>query len=486
MQRFMTRLGTKLALSCLAVLGAAAPALAQEPLLVFDRALYAPSMFGNVLGTRPFVVTGPGGAGGTRTLSGIIRDNVPSDASFNSNGTTLLDNLSTGLTFQGVLIGDSDYIAKIPVVAPASPIPINEVALHTAAIQKLLAKPGETAVFNATASQARFEIATVYNIFLVYDFVSATGIIFVPNPADGGIAGRNRVSADSSPLPRDRVIFNYDFVSNARLTSDTPAMNRFVFGFEKTFLDGMASVEFRIPFASSVNSTSNDNGSYSSGHGEFGNVFLVLKALLASSDSLVVSAGLGVSLPTADDVRLQLGKGDILRVRNDAVILTPFVAALWTPSDRLFAQTWIAWGVDANGNRVETNLDGKGVTTKGRLYDPSTFQLDIQLGYWLIHPVEGSGVVRGFAPFLEWHFNQQLREQNSVTDGAFTLTPTLGQLSEIDMSTGFASQLGDAGNLMLGVTFPLADQRNRFSDWQLGIRLNYLFGPTARARVNGF
>lgn len=482
----------RLLFSLVIVLAAAASVRAQPVVVELprelqdasDRALFAPSMFGNVLGTRWFVVAGPGVGGGatTRTLSGIIRDNVPSDASFLSNGTTLLANLSTGLTFQGVLIGDSDYIAKVPVVAPATPIAINENLMHTAAIQKLLAKPGETAVFNATLSQARHEILLIYNIFLAYDFVSNQGLIFVPNPADGGLVGRNRISADSSPLPRDRVIFNYDFVSNGRLMPETPSLNRFVFGFEKTFLDGLGSIEFRVPFAATVNSTSNSDGSFGSGRAEFGNVFIVAKAMLYTSDSLVFSGGLGISIPTADDVRLQLGGPDLLKVRNDTVILTPFLASLWTPTDRFFSQTWLGFGLDTCGNPVQTNFDGKGLRTAGTLYDPTTVQVDLQFGYWLIHPIEGNG--RGLAPFVEWHFNQQLQAQNSVKDGAFTLTPGVGQLSEIDMSAGFAAQFADNANLMFGVTFPLASDRNRFSDWQLGLRMNYFFGPTARARTS--
>src|SRR5262249_15657317 len=255
------------------------------------------------------------------------------------------------------------------------------------------------------------------------------------NPADGGNVGRNRLSADSSPIPRDRVIFNYDFVSNTTLGPTTPSLNRFVFGFEKTFLDGLGSIELRIPFASTVNSASNNNGTFSTGHAELGNLFLLTKVLLSSSDTFAFSGGLAFSLPTADDTRLQLGGGDVLRIRNEAVIRTPYVGALWTPSDRVFAQTWYAVGLHLPAHTASPSLGGKGLQNKGRVSDPTTLQFDIQLGYWVIHPTEG-GFLRGLAPFVEFHLNHQLQNQNQLTDGPFALSPSVGQLTEFDLSAG--------------------------------------------------
>ena len=472
-----------------------------------DRAVIAPNMFGTVLGTRWFFATGPNlgpnfipGVDGAsiaskRTVSGILRDSLPSDASFEGViGTTQLDLLSTDLNFNGVKLTNSDYTSTIVIVAPGQKtLPIFEVPAHTAAIAAALGKPGETVVFNAAASQAQLSTSPstfpIYHIFLVYDFITnktVQAIIVVPNPADGGLAGRNRVSTDASPLPRDRFIFNYDFVSNTNLYTSTPTMNRLVFGFEKTFFDGIASVEFRVPFASTVSSTSHSDGVFGSGNGEFGNLFLVLKSLLYTDNTCVFSGGLGLSLPTADDVRLQFGGPDVLKIRNEAVILTPFIAGLWTPTDRLFSQTWLGFSFDTNGNPAQTDLDGAGLKTKGRLYDPSTVQVDWQLGFWLVHPATSTGTLRGLAPFVELHYNQELQPQNVVTDGIFTIASGFGQLSEFNASTGFAAQLGENVNLMLGATFPLTGAEDRFIDWQVGLRLNYFFGPTGRARINAF
>ncbi len=185
-------------------------------------------------------------------------------------------------------------------------------------------------------------------------------------------------------------------------------------------------------------------------------------------------------------MRLQFGGPDVLKIRNEAVILTPFIAGLWTPTDRLFSQTWLGFSFDTNGNPAQTDLDGAGLKTKGRLYDPSTVQVDWQLGFWLVHPATSTGTLRGLAPFVELHYNQELQPQNVVTDGIFTIASGFGQLSEFNASTGFAAQLGENVNLMLGATFPLTGAEDRFIDWQVGLRLNYFFGPTGRARINAF
>ena len=480
------------------------PPTGSEMPYVSDRAVIAPNMFGAVLGTRWFVASGPGFAGGTfggpnsstvtttRTLSGYLRDSVPSNAAFLPVFPTTLGVLSSDLNYMGVALTPVDYTSKVSLVGfPTSPS-VNEVAAHTAAIQAGLAKPGETAQFNSASHAERIFIGgetTAYQIFLVYDFISQKTlqtIVIVPNPADGGLAGRNRVSTDSSPVPRDRLIFNYDFVSNTNLYPTTPTMNRFVLGFEKTFFNGLASVEFRAPFASTVSSTSHEDGIFGSGHGEFGNLFVILKSLLWTSDTWVFSGGMGISIPTADDVRLNFGGPDVLKIRNEAVILTPFVAALWTPSDRLFAQTWLGFGFDTNGNPAQIDVDGAGLRTAGKLYDPTTIQVDLQLGYWLIHPSERRGTLRGLAPFVEFHYNQQTQAQNSVTQDSFLITSGFGQLSEFNLTTGFAAQFGANTNLMIGATFPMSNEENRFSDWQIGLRLNYFFGPTGRARINAF
>src|SRR5262249_50623949 len=159
------------------------------------------------------------------------------------------------------------------------------------------------------------------------------------NPAGGGAVGLTKIFDDNSPLPRDRVIFNYDFFSRAPLTTSGVDVNRFSPGFEKTFLDRRASVEVRVPFAATLSSDVPADGLTNTGRQELGDVHLTFKGLLYRGDALHVAAGLGVDLPTADDTRLLASDGtSLIHISNDAVLLTPYVAYLLTPGDRLFFQ----------------------------------------------------------------------------------------------------------------------------------------------------
>jgi hypothetical protein len=62
---------------------------------------------------------------------------------------------------------------------------------------------------------------------------------------------RFKVAENVSPIPRDRILFNYNHFHNS-LTDINGAsrdLDRFTFGFEKTFLHGRASIETRLPLA---------------------------------------------------------------------------------------------------------------------------------------------------------------------------------------------------------------------------------------------
>ncbi len=99
-----------------------------------------------------------------------------------------------------------------------------------------------------------------------------------------------------------------------------------------------------------------------------------------------------MALPTADDVNVSvLGGTPLVKIHDDAVILTPFVALLLTPSDRFFFQSWLQVGFDPNGNEVDANPDlTSGLSRFGQLKDQDLLQIDAQVGYWLYRSEERS------------------------------------------------------------------------------------------------
>src|SRR5207249_12286839 len=127
-------------------------------------------------------------------------------------------------------------------------------------------------------------------------------------------------------------------------------LRRYAPGFEKTFFDRNASIEFRFPFASTMSSDINVGSIGSSTRTQFGNMDITLNGLLYGTERLYVASGLSLTLPTGDDVRVSMSDGtNLIRIKNQAVILTPYLAALALPTDRIFAQTWFQIGFDANG-----------------------------------------------------------------------------------------------------------------------------------------
>ena len=64
-----------------------------------------------------------------------------------------------------------------------------------------------------------------------------------------------KIAENTSPMPRDRLIFDYGYFDNVPLAPGGVNVNRLTLGFEKTFLDGMMSFELKAPMASTVDST---------------------------------------------------------------------------------------------------------------------------------------------------------------------------------------------------------------------------------------
>ena len=107
-------------------------------------------------------------------------------------------------------------------------------------------------------------------------FINGTGSTNIVNPS---------VAENNSPIPSDRIAFKFNYFNNAlRVTGESsqppvldPTLGTgfngaprfrgltatqsfsvydYTFSFEKTFLDGLGSVEVRLPFAATVDSTS--------------------------------------------------------------------------------------------------------------------------------------------------------------------------------------------------------------------------------------
>ena len=307
------------------------------------------------------------------------------------------------------------------------------------------------------------------------------GIIDIPTPTGGGAVGRTKVSDGNNPLPRDRLIIDYDYFSAVKIGAGGLPVNRYSLGFEKTFFGGYASIELRVPFASTLATDIDANGVSNNRGTQLGDAHLTLKALLYQGDTWNIAAGMAVAIPTANDVHAFASSSELLRIRNDATVLEPYVAYLLTPNPDWFIQNWYSLALNTSGNRVQVTDGLTGLQPVGRLYDQSLLQIDAQLGYWLIGP-KNYGLVRGLAPFAELHLNTALGKAQTVTGGAPVFSPTGSRFNELNLAVGAAMLLSHRFSVSAGAVIPLSNGYSRVFDYEIAVRGSILFGCTSRAR----
>ena len=207
---------------------------------------------------------------------------------------------------------------------------------------------------------------------------------------------RLNISEGNTTLPTDRVYFSYRHFHNASLTrvfSNFEKFNidRFTIAGERTFFDGMMSAEIRLPLEYRLTSDIGTNivqfdpptvPGFQPGinpvvggrRTELANISMIFKALLVERETYAVSAGLGVTLPTAQDVRYNatidtrvvegaLIAHNVAQINsigsNETIYLAPFLSWLCKPEGRFFHQGFLQVEVAANPSRVHTNAAGR-------------------------------------------------------------------------------------------------------------------------------
>tara|TARA_R110002072_G_scaffold303069_2_gene492767 strand:+ start:124324 stop:126102 length:1779 start_codon:yes stop_codon:yes gene_type:complete len=303
------------------------------------------------------------------------------------------------------------------------------------------------------------------------------------NPGFGNV-GLVKQAMGGSPLTRDRTFFHYDYFDQVNLGPGAD-VSRFTPGFEKLIFDDLTSIELRAPFASTLDSDININRSTSSNEVEFGDITLALKRVLAQGDSWLVSAGLQVSLPTADDLKYSVtdgtSTGEFLRLENDSVHLMPFLGAVLTPCSRSFLQAFVQLDVDASGRPVLTNanaLNGGSLSQVGTLNDAAFLYVDVNTGFWLVQePEDSSATITGIAPMVELNYNASVSNSDQVT---FLPLGTIGQRGRdvefLNATIGCVFELHHSSNVTVGYSVPLAGGSDEEYDGHLRVMFTQRFG----------
>lgn len=454
---------------------ARAPEAGTQPAETFN-----PNMFGDIFGNRNQTITvmrqrlyrtlmtdaagtpvAFAGAFGTQTLTPaagsfiVLRDNGLASAPFRTSfmTTTAIDN------------GTGNFA-------------LVESAAVTQQLQAL--NPGSNVAYLPDQGTALRQTRGTRNVpatFLVQEgyLVTSPVVADIVLPAAGGVVGRTKISDGNYPLPADRVIFDFDQFGGAAVTPRGYSVSRFSIGGEVMAFGGAASAELRLPFASTLDPVTTAGG-ITNRDVVLGDVNLTLKGLFLNEGGVVAAGGVGIAFPTAPDTLLQDGVGiNMLRVRNQSFIVTPFIGIALAPPADWFAQVWVECSFDTTGNQVMAPPLGFGdMQGIGRIYDPALLQTDLQIGYWVYRDM-----VSGVAPFAELHWNQSLGARGDFAANGVILRGG-DTLSEVNATLGVAALIGPNLFVNLGFAFPLRQAPDRSFDYQVGLRASYYFGSYGR------
>lgn len=268
-----------------------------------------------------------------------------------------------------------------------------------------------------------------------------------PNqPVEGGQAlfpsARGfKIAENQSPRPVDRFYFTFNFFDGVNTSINRslgiPLSNikayREIFGFEKTFLDGRASAQLRLPL-NQINAQGPfvdlGFGGFSSSAGDLG---VVLKYALYDDPRTgrFLSTGLLVNTPTGPT---NFGGARYLRSVHVAT-LQPFIGYI-LPYGRFYLQGF---------SSIDVPVDSSDVTI---LYN------DLSMGYFLYQTDEPGRLLRAFVPTFEAHINTPLNHRDYLNPFDPVGTPDV-----VNLTFAGNAFLGRRSLLTVGLVEPVTGPR---------------------------
>lgn len=320
----------------------------------------------------------------------------------------------------------------------------------------------------------------------------------LPSNATRVNIGSSKYSEGSSPIPRDRVFFNYNYFDNTNLGAGGVNVSRFTPGFEKTFNDGYSSFQIRAPFASTLSNNFILDGTTNTTDVIFGDVQMMLKSVLWNDQSNLYSAGLQWTLPTAEDQNFYSSNpmtgtmAEFARINTRSVHLMPFVGSFHTDGDRFWMQTMLQLDFDSNGNPVYLNpasLKFPGATTLtapaqqiGVWNEATYLYADMSVGYQVYKNLAGGPTgLTTVSPMLELHYNRSISnsdsvvaQNNGVTLAEFGRQGINVEVVNLTMGTSWNWRAGQ--NFMIGYVTPISGGSDKEFDGELRAAFTQYFG----------
>ena len=288
-------------------------------------------------------------------------------------------------------------------------------------------------------------------------------------PLAGG--SRRFKNEHSRALPTDRVFGTYHHFQNAiearalepGFVQSNANIDRFTVGFEKTFFDGNASVELRMPMSVPA-SLSGSGFNYQTESA--GDLVVVLRGLLYSDESQAVGLGLTINAPTGSDLTVNLPNvGGNFTVENDATHLTPFLAYQAAPTENFFFNSFLQVDFATNANSLQLRNIGNGGIENRSLTDQTLLFLDTSFGYWLFRDPDAE-FLTGLAGLLELHYTTALTDADVVSSAnqQVVFGANSGSLDAINLTIGLHTEINRSTVIRAGYVTPLRDGNHRFFD----------------------
>lgn len=235
-----------------------------------------------------------------------------------------------------------------------------------------------------------------------------------------------KLADNDNPRPQDRLFINYNYFNNANASAsglDFPrvSVHRETFGFEKTFLDGAASIELRAP----IYETSGNFGVAPDG---FGDLTVILKLALVNDETGdVLGGGLAVTAPT--------GLKEALLVDGS------------TLHDTLL-QPWGGFILNSESGFYIEGISSLVIPTDVR--DDLLLFNDVALGYWLYRDrcQNDDRLLTGIVPAIEGHLTTPLNHRNADTAPFFVP-------DQFVLTSGTHFVFNHRSSLFLGGAIPL-------------------------------
>jgi hypothetical protein len=249
---------------------------------------------------------------------------------------------------------------------------------------------------------------------------------FVPLLSAGGF----KISDNGSPRPQDRIYLTYNYFNDANAGDTKFDYNRVVFGFEKTFLDGNASVGLRLPFGQG------DPSGF--GQGSMGDLSLygIYAFINDRQTGNVLSTGLVVTIPTGPSFNDDRG------VDQNGWIFQPFLGYVFNHGD-FFVQGFSS-GIFAERQTAISN--------------------DVAVGYWFGRSNEG--MIRGIIPTVELHLYTPLDHTDASSNSIFAD-------NILTVTTGVTFVIGERTTVGLAIGVPISGPKP--DSWEGIATLNWRF-----------